>query len=244
MDIRLFVRVLTRFKYLVAAGFVLALLLSVLTVAKLPSLAPRAPLKYASNATLLVTQPGFPWGSAVQQYTNGGSGSTLVGDMGRLTGLANLYVQLANSDLIKTRVVRQSRLAGTISATQNYSFSPSLYSTALPILTITGTSDSPANAIAITRTGVDALKGYIEQQQRAASIDAQKRVVVQQLQSPRKTLVVNPTKKTLPVVVFLTVMLAVVGLAFALENLRPRAPLAAVPRVKAEPLSDRNRRSA
>jgi hypothetical protein len=247
MDIRLFARVLSRFRYLVAAGFLVAVLLSVLTVAKLPSLAPRTPPKYASTATLLVTQHGFPWGSAVQQFTNSkdaGGAPVTVGDLGRLTALANLYVQLANSDVIRTRVVRMSPVLGTVSATQNYAISPQLYSTALPMLTISGISDSPAHAITVTETGVNALKGYIEQQQQAASIDKQERVVVQVVQHPREASVINPIKKTLPVVVFLTVMLAVSGLAFALENLRPRAPLVGIPRAKTEPLSDRARRSA
>src|SRR5215470_1393727 len=103
MDFHLFGSVLWRFRYLVAAGLVVALLLSVLTVAKLPSFAPRTPPVYASHATLLVTQTGFPWGSAVQQYSQsptGEGGLVPAGDLTRLTNLANLYVQLANSDLI------------------------------------------------------------------------------------------------------------------------------------------------
>src|SRR5256885_705400 len=104
MDIRLFVRVLWRFKFLVAAGFVVAVALGVLTIDKVelshgkPKLTSRTQPVYASSATLLITQSGFPWGSAVQQYAQTGTGESSVpsGDLGRLTALANLYVQLAN----------------------------------------------------------------------------------------------------------------------------------------------------
>ncbi len=50
--------------------------------------------------------------------------------------------------------------------------------------------------------------------------------------------------KTVPIVVFLTVMLAVIGLAFILENLRPRVrPVADVSDPQAAPRPVRRRRS-
>jgi hypothetical protein len=253
VDLRLFARVLWRFKLVVGAGFLLAVCLAVLTVAKVdlshgtPRLAPRTQPLYASQATLLVTQNGFPWGSAIQQFTTAGSGQSPVpaGDLGRLTSLANLYVQLANSDAIRKLVVQKAPKPASILATQNYSFSPTYYSSPLPMLTITGTSTSRRNAIATAQIGVDVLTAYLKQQQVAANIDDRQRVVLQELVSPRKTTVVNATKKTLPVVVFLTVMLAVTGLAFVLENLLPRMPKAATPAsAEAAPVLDTARRSA
>lgn len=250
MDLRLFGRVLRRFKYVVSAGFVVAVLLSVLTIAKIdlshgmPHLAARKPPVYQSSATLLLTQPGFPWGSAVQQYSTGRGGPVPVGDMGRLTALANLYVQIANSDMIKALVVRRAPYGGTISATQNYAFTPAYTSSPLPMITISGTGITRANAVATAQAGVDALNGYLSQQQSAAGISDAQRVVFQELTRPRKTRVVNPIKKTLPVVVFLTVMLAVVGLSFVLENLRPQVPQAVALRPETEPATGSARRSA
>jgi hypothetical protein len=246
VNLHLFARVLWRFKYVVAAGSIVALLLSILTVAELPSLKPRTPTIYGSNATLLITQPGFPWGSAVQQWAQSSRRQAAVpaGDLARLTSLANLYVQLANSDVIRQLVVRETGPQGKITAIQNYSMSPSYYSTALPIMTLTGSSTSPAKAIAVTQAGVDSLTGYLKQKQQTAGIDDTQRVVVQELQRPRTTFVVQGTKKTLPIAVFLTVMLAVTGLCFVLENLRPRVPLMVVAGNKAESSPDRARRSA
>jgi hypothetical protein len=255
MDLRLFGRVFWRFKYLVAGGFVLAVVLGIFTVAKpdfshgAPRLVPRTKALYGSTATLLVTQSGFPWGSAVQAYTtDGGQNSNVpAGDLGRLTALANLYVQITNSDIIKNAVARRGPAPSDISATQNYSISPSYYSTALPTLTLAGTSDTPAKALAVTQSGVDSLVNYIQQNQRAAKISDNQRVVIQELQRPDKTTVVNGTKKTLPIVVFITIMLAVTGLAFVLENLMPRLPQrpeSLDASADAEPLVDGVRRSA
>jgi hypothetical protein len=229
LDLKLFARVFWRFRYLMAAGGVLAVVQSVLTIAKpdlshgYPSLALRSAPVYSSSSTLLLTQPGFPWGSAIQQYAPTGVGKTTTpaGDLGRLTALANLYVQLVNSDILKERVLVRDPSARTISATQNYSVSPSFYSSPLPIMTLSGYSSTPARARQATEAGVAVLTDYLTQQQTAAGIPDAQRVVLEEIQLPRKTTIVNPTKKTLPAVVFLTIMAAVVALAFVLENLRP-----------------------
>ncbi len=250
MDVLLLSRVLWRFKFVVLGGFVLAVALAVLTVVKVdtaagaPFIAKRTAPLYSSSATLLITQSGFPWGSAVQSYTNSPSaGPVATGDLTRLTALANLYVQLANSDIIRTLVAKKAPSTLGLVASQNYSISPSFYSTALPIVTLTATSRTGAHAVADAQASANVLKTYLRQQQNAAGIDASKRVVVQELQAPKKAVVVNTTKKTLPAVVFLTIMLAVLGLVFVLENMRPRVPVSSVS--EAEPLLDvGNRRTA
>jgi len=253
VDLRLFARVLWRFKFVVGAGFVVAVFLSVLTVSKIdlshgaPKLSPRIPPLYASNATLLITQQGFPWGSAVQQFSpaqdNGGS-PAMTGDLGRLTALANLYVQIANTDTIKSVVRHTGPRGASISATQTYSFSPGFNSTPLPMITLTGTGRTRADARVASQLGVDALTGYLKNEQAAGNIAKSKRVVVQEIQPPTKVFPLKTTKKTLPIVVFLTVMLAVTGLAFVLENLRPRLPEPEVSETTAEPLISAARRSA
>jgi len=256
VDLHLFGRVLWRFKYVVAGGFTIAVLLAIFTVAKLdfhgvPHLAPRKAPIYQSSADLLVTEAGFPWGSAVQTYTPAGEGnSSPTGDLGRLTSLANLYAEFANGDQIEALAARKAPHGGTISATQMFYTNPALYTTPLPIVTITGSASTPANAIATARAGVDALMGYLTRQQSTANIPSEHRVVLQEIRRPDKTTVANPPKKTLPIVVFLTVMLAVIGLAFVLENLRPVPKTIALRadadqlRAEAEPLSESARRSA
>jgi uncharacterized protein involved in exopolysaccharide biosynthesis len=64
---------------------------------------------------------------------------------------------------------------------------------------------------------------YVRSQQALAAIPNGDRVDLQVLQNATPPVVVVPRKKTLAIVVFLAVVVAVVGLAFVLENLRPRA---------------------
>ena len=48
-------------------------------------------------------------------------------------------------------------------------------------------------------------------------------MVLEQVLRPRNAEIFQPRSKTMPIVIFLAVMFATVGLAFLLENLRPRA---------------------
>ena len=62
----------------------------------------------------------------------------------------------------------------------------------------------------------------MERQQQAAKIPTDQRINLQIVQRATAPVVVEPRKKTLAVVVFGAVLVATVGLAFILENLRPR----------------------
>jgi hypothetical protein len=62
----------------------------------------------------------------------------------------------------------------------------------------------------------------IYRQQAQADIPDKQRVVLQVFSAARNATVVSGRKKTLPIVIFLSVLLATIGLAFVLENLRPR----------------------
>ena len=70
MDLKLHLGVLWRFKFLIAAGLVLAVVLAVLSVMRVsfqgttPTLTWRGVEIWTSNETLLVTQSGFPIGQS------------------------------------------------------------------------------------------------------------------------------------------------------------------------------------
>ena len=55
-----------------------------------------------------------------------------------------------------------------------------------------------------------------------AKIPTDQRIDLQSVQRATRPVVVEPRKKILAIVVFLAVIAATVGLAFILENLRPR----------------------
>ena len=55
-----------------------------------------------------------------------------------------------------------------------------------------------------------------------ADTPATERVTIQQLARPKEAKLIVPRKKTVPVTVFLSVLVATIALVFVLENLRPR----------------------
>src|SRR5207247_7331048 len=98
MDLPLFGKVIWRFKLLVAVGFLLAIGLSFLSVAKVSAsgVTYRQSQVWADDVTLLVSPKGFPWGSA--NPTNA--------DPATFGSLATIYANLATSDAVKALVVR------------------------------------------------------------------------------------------------------------------------------------------
>jgi hypothetical protein len=219
MDFNLYGRVLWRFRKLVAAGTVLALLLSLLTVFTIGShgLTLRHKPVYRAQSTLLLTQPRFPAGRAVSgTYSQG----VAVDDPNRLSSIATYYVQLVSGDALQSLFAR-SRVSGKVIAAPVYYTTPAFYSIQLPMMTITASSSTSRAAVALAAYASKTFRSFVRGQQNAASIASEQRVVIEELRKPDQTLAVGGAKKTLAAIVFLTVMMAVVGMAFVLENLRP-----------------------
>jgi hypothetical protein len=228
VDLALYIRVLWRFRALVLGGFLLAFCLAVLSYGR-PTLhggfAYSQHEQWQSEAVILVTQPRFPEGRSTQEYVPAdpkkGLPAVPVGDPGRLSALALLYSQFANSDPVHNLVRQAGPVNGSIIASP-YTPPNAPPGTLLPLISIAGTADSPAHAVNLARRGLDAFTEFITNEQTAAGIPAEQRVVLQVLKQPEDATLVLGRKKTLPVIVFLAVMIAAVGLAFILENLRPR----------------------
>jgi hypothetical protein len=234
MDLNLYFRVIWRFRFLVLGGLVLALALGFLAAARVsfahgkPKVSYRQQQTFDSSATLLVTQTGFPEGYTVFPYqavtVPGDTQPTYVSrfaDPTRFQDLALYYSSLANSDAVQHLLHSQGRLGGTMIATPVQT-GPASRPSPLPMLSITGVAHSGARAIAIANRGAGAFMQYLATQQAAARVPAKDRVVVSVLNTANSSTLVTKRKKTIPIVVFITVMIATLGLAFILENLRPR----------------------
>lgn len=218
MDLSLYGRVIWRFRWLVALGLIMAVALSVLSVAKVSAhgLSYRKPEVWQSSTTVLLTQHGFPWGRAVVPPVPNGA----TGGPGWLSGLTELYATFANSDQVRALMLRDG-------AAKNWTLTaspviPSGSSSALPVIALSGLAYTPQGATRATLVGRDAFLQYVKRQQASAAIAKNERVDLQVLQNLTPPVVVQPRKKTLPVVVFLAVISATIGLAFILENARPR----------------------
>jgi hypothetical protein len=166
MDLSLYSRVIWRFRWLVVLGLVLAITLSVLSIAKVSShgLSYRKHEIWQSSTTVLLTQHGFPWGRAVVPPNQSGATS----GPAWLAGLTELYAQFANSDPVKALMLRDG-------ASKNWVLTaapviPSGSSSALPVIALAGLAYSPAGAVQATLVGRTAFLQYVKSQQANASI--------------------------------------------------------------------------
>ena len=232
MDLSLYGRVLWRFRWLVALGLILAVALSLLSVAKVSSrgLSYRKHEVWQSSTTVLLTQHGFPWGRAVVPPAQTGA----TAGPGWLAGLTQLYAQFANSDQVKALMLRDG-------ASKNWTLTaapvvPPGSSSALPVIALAGLAYTPAGAVQATLLGRTAFLQYVKGQQASADIPNNERVDLQVLQNLTPPIVVQSRKKTLPIVIFLAVLSATIGLAFILENARPRVKPVALAASAPEPV--------
>lgn len=241
MDTRLYMRVIWRFKWIFFPGLLLAIALAVLSTAKvdlsggMPKLSYRKPASYRAQALLLVTQPGFPEGRSnigdLMKVANSsgvndpGQFIPRFADPGRYSELAVIYSTYATSDQIYAQMRHAGGpVVGKILA--NPIEQPGT-GTAEPIIDLAGIAPSPALAIKLTNRVVDALTSFLAQQQKANAVPTEKRAIIVPLNRPQKATVYVGHKKTKPMFVFITILLASLGLCFLLENIRPRVALAA-----------------
>lgn len=234
MDLPLYLRVIWRFRVLVALGVCIALALALLTVVRpsfsRPHLAYRQSEQYLSEARVLVTQQGFPEGyanppTAPTQPDVATEASRLgtkeFADPTRFPTLAVLYAYLATSDPVRRIMLRSGPIDGKIVA-QPVVVTQAGYGTTLPLIAIDATSTSPQRAESLAIRTTDAFRRYLLAQQNDNLIPVQNRVVLEVYNQADAPQLVKGRSKTLPLVVFITVITAVVGLAFLLENMRPR----------------------
>jgi len=227
VDLQLYMRVLWRFRLLVGAGLLLATGLALLSFASVGpgGFSYREQELWASRATILVTELDFPEGRAVFEEKvvpldpeSEDSVTPEFAAPSRFIELATLYAPLAMGDEVRAIMRRDGPVDGAIEAAQLQNDAGA----ALPMISIAGLSSSPQTAVRIAERASAAFREYIEVNQRQTGIAAEERVLLQVVSQPGQVELLNGRSKTLPIVVFLTVMLAVVGLAFILENLRPR----------------------
>jgi hypothetical protein len=234
VDIQLYLRVLWRWKYLVAAGVVVGCGLAYVAVTH------RAE-RYRSHTTVFVTQPGFPWGRS-GALTEASANPDLpspqgLGDPQRLSTLTALYAKLAVADEVQHGLLaRSARTHESISVVAEPA---PAYSTpaVLPLLTINGTAPTAPRAVALAERATTAFIGWLQKQQTNADIPDDSRVVAQIVNHATRPEQVSHHSKALPVMIALTVIAAFVGLALVLENLMPSERRLPAPDPSAVPAS-------
>lgn len=218
MDLALFARVIWRHKLVLVLGTVLAVALALLSYVRVDSagtITYRDSESWVSYETLSVTQPGFTEG----RLNDTGA------DPSRLTLLAVLYSHYIDADAVRTTIWPHGARGERVEAAPVLAGPGSSAASALPIVSIAGFAPSPTAAQRLAARTSKALSSYIEGRQARANVPVSDRVELE----PVKQALSNPPtlwqarSKSLPVVIFLTVLMAVFGLAFVLENLRSAA---------------------
>jgi hypothetical protein len=229
MDLALYTRVLWRFRVIVIAGFVLACLLAFLSYARVsfaggsPKISYRQAETWQSKTRLLITQPGFQIGklSLGNPYpTTTTPSSTPVASPQWLASLAQSYVELGNSDAVQAMLARDHTVHGTMSVAPEYAGQNE--TGILPVLDVNGLGPTAADAEHASQAGAAVFMRYFKQQEIANGVAPKNRVRLAILNKAAAPQILVKRKKTLPIVIFIAVMTAAIGLAFILENLRPR----------------------
>jgi hypothetical protein len=238
-------RVLKRFWWLIAIGFLFALAAAVLSIYRAdfssipPKLSERAHPTYTTAMRLLVTSSERPYvrTSIPRPVVSPTTDPTQIlrpgaqlpteaqaPDYQVLLFAANLYPWLIESDPVADlRTQLYGEIPGTVTATTiGAVMTPNRVETSrIPVIQIVATSDSPRNAIALAQRTGDAFIEYIERQQ-GEGLKAKEKIVVQPLRAPREPFAAGGTSMSLPMLVVVALTMAFVALAFLLDRLFPR----------------------
>jgi hypothetical protein len=249
MDIRLLLRLISRFWYIAIAGLVLAVAATIFSAARLdPSnwqLEFRQKLQYTSTSVLLVDGNRPSWLYAVPPGTTSSSTttttpSTSLADPARLGGLTSLYGYFVQSDAV--RKLTGDDPINSVSAVTLTADVGNGHQDPLPLLAITATGGSPAASQDLARRVTKAFQHYVSHRQTAAHVTAQAGVTLQMVNAPRAGKLVAPRSYTRAIVAGLLTLIATIGLMLLLENLRPGGdPLPSADKQPAPPEEPRRR---
>jgi hypothetical protein len=232
MDLKLYFSVLWRFKFLVALGILFAMALAVFSFAapnfsgKGPLLEPRQGEEWVSYSETFVTPKGFPWGQDSFTDLRKAGEKKRDADQGapnpnHFSELAVLYARLATSDPVRKIIMRDGPMYGEIDAAPVMAGDNNLAG-ALPMVRIAAIADSEQHALDLVVRTTNAFIKFIEDQQNANEIPQSNRVRLVVTKRADKPQLLAGRSMTLPMVVFIAVMILVSGLCFILENMRPR----------------------
>lgn len=237
MDLKLYVRVLSQHRRLLLIGFASALLLATLSYYKVtsdgvvPKLTPRKAEIWQSQANVFLTEKGFPVGRLrIPLVTEVVAGEVVAvpkyNEPSRLAGFASLYARFAQSDDVRQLIEKDGPLRGEFLAM------PTVDSTTrsgtLPMVSLIGKSATAPEAKRTVTRGLEAFLAYMRIRQKAAGIPPEDRIDLRVINSPQPAVLTQPRKRTLPIVVFLAVMIATIAGAFILENARTSRRMVAV----------------
>jgi capsular polysaccharide biosynthesis protein len=231
MDLARHLKVLWRYRLIVAVGVLLGIALAILAAFHVPSFERRGSELWSVQSDTMVTQPGFPWGRVTlppqatapipgtEESTAPRDQGLEFADPGRFSSLAMLYSVLAVSDRVRERL--PERVAPEQVQAQAYDATGN-GSTFLPIIRLTTQAESAEKARRLNLQAQEGLKELIEEEQRDNDIEPNQRVRLTSLNAPSRPLLLSGPSMTPSLLALMLCILGAVALAHVLEALRPR----------------------
>lgn len=223
MDLRLFGQVIWRFRLIFAIGLFMAVVLAGLSMVRVQSnggvhLTYRQSQVYQSDVRLSVNNARWIWGVGQLPPDE-------VDTPAWLTQLASTYAVLAQGDAVQRRI----QVGGTERLVTAAQLTDASGRNGLPFITVSGASTSASDAVRTAHLGAEILMQTVQQEQNTRRIPVGERAFLRIVQDAGPPTVVQPRKKTVPIFIFLVVLIATIGLIMVLENMRPKPSQTAVP---------------
>lgn len=245
MDFKLFLGVLKRYKRVVIAGAVLAVVLSLLSYGTpglkggKPVIIPRGSEVWQGNGEVLISQAGFPYGRAESQVVPGKGTTTppeVIGDPGYLSNLSSIYAALADGTYVQHQVAMETHVrlcpqtasaTGSPSTTSGPGTCASVVAAAvpqpdtgasLPLITMTSSAPTASEAAKLAATTISVLRRDVTKEQVAANTPVDQRVELQTIMNGAPATLIKGHSKSTSILVLFALISASIGLAFILNN--------------------------
>jgi capsular polysaccharide biosynthesis protein len=212
MDLQQMFRVLWRFRVIVAVGLLLGLMLAFLAMVRInlssaPHFSYRAQPRYESTTTVLVKHPG-------ERGINGLNPD----DLDTLRNATTLYLPYAMGNAVMAQLTKNGPIHGKLFAVQGTASDGST----LPIIDLAADSDTAAGALNLARRHLAAFQNFLRNLQLGNGTPANQIVILSPVSGPLPGKLVQGRKLTKPILIFTAILVLTCGLAFVLENMRPR----------------------
>lgn len=223
-----------RHRRLLAITALLGFALAFVAAFKVPAMERRGDTVYSSTSTVMVTQPGFPWGRVVLPGTATVSGSSDTpsttdssaskddnkidfADPSRFSNLATVYTILVQSDEIRHRLKEKVKPEQITAAPLDVNGRGDQF---LPMVNITTTGKTAAAAYDLNSETIKALDGYLNEQMDAGDVPNRQRIELMTINKPSAPLMIDGPSFAPPMMAFLLVLIAGISVCYILENFK------------------------
>ena len=234
MELERHLGVFWRHRRLLAITVLLGFSLAFVAAFKVPAMKRRGDTVYSSTSTVMLTQPGFPWGRVVLPGTaavtdstdtpTAGDKSTSTndnkidfGDPSRFSNLATVYTILVQSDAIRSRLKQKLKPEQITAAPLDVNGRGDQF---LPMVNITTTDKTSGAAYDLNSKTIKALDDYLNEEMDAGDVPRRQRVELQTINKPSAPLMVDGPSFAPPMMAFLLVIIAGISICYILENFK------------------------